>query len=126
MEKIISSLLIVVALIHLLPATGVIGSELLTSLYKIPIQESNLLILMRHRAVLFGILGVLFFYAAFNQAFQPIAIGAGIVSTASFIWIALSVGGYNVAIHKVVVSDVVALLCLLISLGLYLMKYKSA
>lgn len=86
-ERIITAAMLVVAIIHLLPVSGFVGVEQLTSLYKVDIVEPNLEILMRHRAVLFGILGVFFAYAAFTPAMQPVAFTAGFLSISSFfIW----------------------------------------
>jgi len=65
--------------------------------------------LMRHRAVLFGLLGVFLGVAAFIPALQGAALVAGVISVVSFLWLAVSVGGYNAAIARVVVADLVAL-----------------
>ena len=56
MRYLASAMLVVVAVIHLLPVSGVLGSERLAALYGLPFNEPNLAILMRHRAVLFGLL----------------------------------------------------------------------
>ena len=67
-ERIITGLMLVVAVIHLLPISGFFGVERLATLYEIEITDSNLEILMRHRAILFGILGGFLAYAAFTPA----------------------------------------------------------
>ncbi len=120
MQIIISVLLIIVAVIHLLPLSGVLSAKRLTALYGLNFEEHNLEILMRHRAVLFGMLGVFFIYAAFKSELQSIAFVAGFVSVVSFIWIAWSVGGYNASVRRVVVADWVALVCLGVAFVLYL------
>jgi nicotinamide riboside transporter PnuC len=119
MQKIISAMLIVVGVIHILPLTGVLGAQQLSNLYGLAFTEPNLVILMRHRAVLFGILGVFCCYAAFRPAVQPLAFIAGFVSLVSFLWIAWSVGGYNPLVGRVVLVDLVALVCLVVATGLY-------
>ena len=121
-ERVISGLMLVVAVIHLLPIAGFLGVDRLASLYGIEIADGNLEILMRHRAVLFGILGAFFAYAAFTPALQPLAFLAAFVSLASFFFLSLSVGDFSDAIRKVVVADVVASVCLLGSIVLYLVK----
>ena len=83
-------------------------------LYGMPFGEPNLEILMRHRAVLFGLLGAFLIAAAFMPALQTAAFIAGFASVVSFLWLAWSVGGYNPQISRVVVADVVALVCLVI------------
>jgi len=66
MRYLISVMLVVVAIIHLLPLPGVLGSERLAALYGLSFDDPNLQILMRHRAVLFGLLGVFIMIAAFR------------------------------------------------------------
>lgn len=114
MHYLVSAMLVVVAIIHLLPLPGVLGGSRLNRLYGIPIQEANLAILMRHRALLFGLLGVFFLYAAFHPAFQVTAFIAGFVSVLSFLYLAWSTGGYNSQIRRVCAADIIALACLVV------------
>lgn len=113
MRHFISAMFIVVGIIHLLPLSGVLGSERLSMLYGIRFDDPNLAILMRHRAVLFGMLGVFLLYAAFQPAFQLAAFVAAFVSVLSFLYLAWSVGGYNAQIGRVFIADIVALVCLI-------------
>lgn len=114
MSYLVSAMLVVVAIIHLLPLSGVLGSERLAALYGLSFNEPNLAILMRHRAVPFGLLGLFLLYAAFRPPFQTIAFIAGFVSVVSFLWLAWSVGGYNAQVARVFMADIVALSCLII------------
>jgi hypothetical protein len=120
MEKVVTALLVLVGIIHLLPLSGVLGAERLSALYGTPLNEPNLEILMRHRAVLFGLLGAFMVYAAFKPSLQPLAFLAGFLSVVSFIALAWSVGGYNEAIRRVVVADIVAVLALFIAVGIHI------
>jgi len=104
--------LIVAGLIHLLPMVGVLGSDRLASMYGISVVEPNLVILMRHRALLFGLIGALMIFAAFRPIIQPLAFVLGLLSVLSFLYLAWSVGGYNAQLSKVVVADILALVCL--------------
>lgn len=117
-ERLIQVALLVAGVIHVLPLAGVLGAPQLGSLYGIPFQEANLVILMRHRAVLLGVLGVLFIYAAFRPAVQGVALAAGLVSVTTFVWLAWSSGDYNPAIAKVVTADLAALACLLAAIAI--------
>ena len=121
-EKIITGLLLIVAIIHILPISGFSGTARLESLYGVVVSGSDLEILMRHRAVLFGILGVFFAYAAFTPSVQPLAFVAAFATIFSFLYLAVSVGGYNEAIHKIVLADVVAAVCLIVSLVIFFLK----
>jgi hypothetical protein len=125
MQKIITVLLIVIGIIHLLPLSGVLGADRLSALYGLSFHEPSLSILMRHRAVLFGLLGLFFVYAAFQPAVQPMAFITAFISVVSFIGIAWSVGGYNEAVRKVVFADWIALLCLIAAVILYVIVHRQ-
>jgi hypothetical protein len=111
---VVSAMLVVAGFIHLLPLSGVLGSERLVSLYGFPFDEPNLAILMRHRAVLFGLIGSFLLLAAFKPALQSIAIVGGIISVASFLYLAGAVGNYNPQIARVFLVDIVVLICLVV------------
>ncbi len=120
MKTAISILLLIVGIIHLLPVTGVLGPERLSALYGISVSEPNLEVLMRHRAVLFALLGGYLVYAAFTPAAQLVAIIAGFISVVSFLWLAQPVHVINDQLMRVVVADYVALACLAAAAGLLL------
>lgn len=124
-ERIVTGLMLVVAVIHLLPITGFFGVERLAALYGIEIIDTNIEILMRHRAILFGILGGFFAFAAFRPAFQPVAFLAALISLASFFFLTLSVTGFNDAIRKIVIADIVASVCLAAAIAIYVIKSDS-
>ena len=119
MRYLVSAMLVVVAIIHLLPLSGLLGTERLTALYGITVDEPNLAILMRHRAVLFGLLGFFFLIAAFRPDLQGIAFAGGFASVLSFLYLAWSVGNYNPQVGRVFVADVIALICLVIGVMAY-------
>ena len=112
MNYLAKAMMTIAGIIHVLPIPGVVGAAQLEKLYGLAFDEPNLVILMRHRAVLFGLLGVFLIYAALKDELAWIAIVGGIVSTATFVWLAWSVGNYNGAIARIVVADVVAVGCL--------------
>jgi hypothetical protein len=119
-------MLLVVALIHLLPLSGVFGTTRLTALYGIPFDEPNLAILMRHRAILFGLLGAFLVFAAFRPDFQVAAFAAGFVSVVSFLYLAWSGGSYNAQIGRVFTADVIALVCLVVGAAAYFYSAHTA
>lgn len=124
MNRLISAALLVVAAIHLLPLAGVLGGERLDVLYGITIDEPNLEILMRHRAVLLGLLGTFLLVAAFRPSFQLAAIVAGFGSLVSFLWLAASVGNANAEVARVVMVDLVALASLVIALVAFVVRAR--
>lgn len=119
MKYVVSAMLVMVAIIHLLPLPGVLGRERLQALYGVAIDDPNLVILMRHRALLFGLLGAFFLVAAFAPRLQVAAFVVGFISVVPFLWLASSVGGYNAQVARVFRADVVALICLVVGMVAY-------
>lgn len=115
MQVLVSAALAIVGVIHLLPITGLFGQASLNRLYGTTINDPNLLILMQHRAVLFGIIGGLILYSIFERNFQSLAIVVGLVSTISFILIAWFSGEYNSSLSRVVIADLVVIVCLIVA-----------
>ncbi|WP_374437898.1 phosphopantetheine adenylyltransferase [Inhella sp.] len=109
MRHLIPAALLLAGLIHLLPLAGLLGPEALQRLYGLPAEEPNLQILLRHRALLFGLLGAFLCAAAFRPAWQgPAAWMAGL-SMAGFMLLTLAEGGANTALQRVLWVDAAAL-----------------
>ncbi|HSX62750.1 MAG TPA: hypothetical protein VLF18_21415 [Tahibacter sp.] len=124
MHRLVSMLLLVVAVIHLLPLPGVLGTERLAALYGIDAADPNLALLLRHRAVLFGLLGAGCAIAAFRRDWQTAALIAAGASTVSFLWLALSIGNYNTAVARVVTADIVAIVCVVLAAMLRILSLR--
>ncbi len=103
---------VLAGLVNLYPLIGVLGAENLQSLYGVPAKNADVLLLLRHRAVLFGLLGVLLIYAAFRPAWRRIALIAGLTSMVTFLFFALPIGGRSKALQQVFWVDLVAILVL--------------
>jgi len=115
MKIVISSLLFIVSVIHLLPLMGVLGSDSLTRLYGISVSDSNTEILLRHRAVLFAIIGLLLLLSVFKSDYQPIAICMGLISVVSFLLLTWLIDGLNSEIIRVAKVDWIALVLLIVA-----------
>jgi hypothetical protein len=112
MPQLVSVTLVLVGLIHLLPLAGVLGPKRLHALYGLTLDETNLVILMRHRAVLFGLLGALMIEAAFNTAHQWLALVIAFVSVVSYLVIERGEG--NAQLRRVAHVDWVAFALILL------------
>jgi hypothetical protein len=126
MSYLITAALLFVATIHLLPLIGVVGVPQLRRLYGLNLGDPNLEILLRHRAVLFGLLGAFLAYAALKPTLQAAGIVAGFISVASFIVLAKQVGRHNAEIGRVLSIDFVALALLLVAGVVWLLSPHGA
>jgi len=126
MNRIITALLILVGLINFFPVLGVLSAEVIANAYNIPAPEGDLLILMRHRALLFGVVGSIILVSAFRQQLQPTAMVAAFVSMVGFIALTLSSGEYNEKIYNVILIDVVGTVLLVVAAILRFRKGNGA
>lgn len=126
MSYLITAALLFVAAIHLLPLVGVVGVTRLRQLYGLNLGDPNLEILLRHRAVLFGLLGAFLAYAALKPSLQAAGIVAGFISVTSFIVLAKLVGRHNAEIGRVVTVDWIALALLLVAGVVWLLLRRGA
>lgn len=124
MRFVVPAVLILVAVIHALPVLGVLGAAKLSQLYGITVQDPNLELLLRHRAVLFGLLAALLAYAAIRPELQRLALVIGSVSIASFLVLARLSGSYNDALATVVRADWLALALLLVGAVAHVARVK--
>ncbi len=105
MRALVSVLLVVVALVNLVPVVGVLSVARLEALYGVAIEDPNLAVLMRHRAVLFGIVGGLLLASVRLHPLRPAAVVAGLTSMLSFVLVAWLVGEVNEPLRRVVAVD---------------------
>ncbi len=120
MNYLISGLLIAVGLINFYPVVGVLSEERLTELYGVTFDcgdcgdrgdrgdRGDLILLMRHRAVLFGLLGSFVIFSAFKPRLQLSACVVGLISMLAFIVLAGLEGEPGPALRKIVIVDAVA------------------
>ncbi len=102
-------LVVVAAVINLAPVLGAASPERMSALYGVTLDDPNLQILMRHRAVLFGLVGGLLLVAAFRPSLRAAGYAVGFTSMVSFLVIAWLVGDYSSHIRQVMVVDVVGI-----------------
>lgn len=115
MQYVASGLFVIVGLINVTPVVGVLGPTILHSLYGLPIAEGDLALLMRHRAVLLGLVGGLLIVAAFRQTLRRPATVVGVVSMLSFVLLAFLEPPTTLALKRVLYIDCVAIPLLLVA-----------
>jgi hypothetical protein len=116
--------LFVAGLLNLLPAILAFLPEKMSKSYGIEIPNANYELLMRHRAVLFGIVGGLMLFSAITKKYYDISTIAGLVSMISFILLYFLIdGNINAELKKVMLIDCVATVLLLV--GVVGFRFKA-
>jgi len=118
MNKLIAGFLFIVGVINFLPVIGVISAEKIAQAYAIELSGNDLIILMRHRALLFGLIGGFVLYSVFVPAFQTAAMVMAAVSMIGYLYLVWAVGGYNDAIQRIAMIDLVGIVFLVAAAGL--------
>lgn len=124
MHRIVAVILIAVGLLHLYPAVGVFGPGRLQALYDIGSSDADTLLLLRHRAVLFALLGTAMIAGGVHAPWRWPALIAGLVSTLSFVVLAFPLSDNSSAVTRVFWSDVVASAALILAV-LLAIRYRS-
>jgi hypothetical protein len=115
MKHIVTAIFILVGIVNFLPVLGVLGAARLETLYGLPITQDDLLLLLRHRATLFGLLGAFIIASAFRDSWRNLAAAAGLLSMLSFILLALPLSAHGAELQRVFWIDVIA--CVLLAFG---------
>lgn len=125
MSKLIAACLVIVGLINFVPVLALISIQKLEEVYSISLLSNDLIILMKHRALLFGILGGYILFSAFNRIHQGPAILMAAISMIGFVVIMHFVGDYNESLDKVLIFDYIGLVFLALVVVLkYIVKVK--
>ena len=114
-NKLISACYLIVGLINLAPLMGVLGQARLSALYGVAELRPDLLLLLQHRAVLFGIIGGLILWSVFKTSLRPIAAVMGFISMTSYLVLAYTGEPLGDPLMRVATIDVVAIVILAVA-----------
>jgi hypothetical protein len=116
MELILRIALFLTSIVNILPTLGAFLPSKMKDAYGIDMSDANFELLLRHRAVLFGIVGGFMLYAAITKNYLSVASIIGLISMISFLILYfISTGHINEPLKKVMKIDAVAAILLLIA-----------
>jgi heme A synthase len=126
MELLFRIALFISGIINILPSLLAFLPDKISKSYGIEIPNANYELLLRHRAILFGIIGGLMIYSALVKKYYELSTIAGLVSMTSFILLYFIIGkDINQELNKVMMIDVVATVILCIGFLLFILKSKA-
>jgi len=117
-ERIVTLLLLVVAVVNLLPGMVALDPARAVALYGFALDDPSLALVMRHRALLIAAVGALLALAAFRPALRTVAIGLGLASMLAFIALYAMQPAVAVPLVRVAMIDVGAVVLLLVAVAL--------
>ncbi len=106
------ALLVFAGLLQTAPALGAVAPRGMYTAYGLAPAGRDLDVVLRHRAVLFAVLGVLLLLAVFRPGRRPVAVGANAISFGCFLILVLAGGPVGPGLARVAAFDVAGLAAL--------------
>ncbi len=126
MELIYRIILFIAGLINLLPSLLAFFPGKISKSYGVEIPNANYELLLRHRAILFGIIGGLMIFSAIFKKHYELATTVGLISMTSIILLYFLIDkGINAELKKVMVVDIIATVILLIGFVAFLITTRN-
>ncbi|MGI5404918.1 hypothetical protein ACQEVG_36755 [Streptomyces sp. CA-135486] len=118
LDRVATALLLLVGAVNLLPGFVAVAPSRITTAYGVSVDgadSADLTVLLRHRAVLLGLVGLSLICAAFVPSLRIPAVTAGAISMGAFLLLAYSTPGLNSATMRVARIDVAAIVLLAVA-----------
>jgi hypothetical protein len=96
-----------------------VAGEQLDKLYQVGTVSTDVQLLLRHRAILFGIVGSILIISAFVPSLRLVATIYGLVSMISFIVLVFATKNANPNLVQIAWIDVAATIVLLLAFGFH-------
>ena len=125
MENLYRLILLISGLVHILPFSFMFFTEQLQKSYGVDISDANLQLLLRHRAIFFGLIGVGMILSAIKKSFYGWASAIGLISMLSFVWLFYQIGGINQQLRSVMLIDVFISAALFLTAMVYHFLYAK-
>lgn len=123
-QRFVQVTLLISGIIHVMPLIGLGGSDALARLYGLDLEDPSLLLLLQHRALMFGLLAVPMFVAIFRTDWQWPALWLALLSAGGFVILRHCVADdLPERLQRVYLVDLGLLVPLVIALGL---KWRAA
>jgi len=117
-QKWLVAVLLVVGAVNAAPGIGMLSAERLQALYGVALGDDSLRVLMRHRAVLFALLGGFVMASAFVPQWRLPAMSTALLSMLAYLALAWPLETLAPALRKIFWVDAVLCLALLPALVL--------
>lgn len=123
--RIVSILLFLVGLLNLTPAVVFFAPSRSLSLYGVELPADDIGIMVRHRAVLLGLLGAAMIYAAFRKQVVVPVVTAALVGKAAFLYLIWTASRHTAEMERVAMFDIAAVVVLIAALVLHLSSREA-
>jgi hypothetical protein len=114
-RKIAIALLVMIGVLTASPIMTAFNPNGITALYGVALKNDAVLLLVRHRQILLGLLGATLVCGAFWGSLRMMAITINVLSKSAFLGFSLTTPTLTPGLQRIVYFDVVAIVLLLMS-----------
>jgi hypothetical protein len=115
LDKIVSIIFFIVGIINLFPVVVFFSSAQTVKLYGTQIEGDSLIVLMRHRGILLGLIGLALIFAAVKPDVRIPVLIAAFISKIAFIYLVTTSVTFTPEIKQVAIIDVIAIVLLIVA-----------
>lgn len=119
-RKIAIALLVVIGVLTASPIVTAFNPNGITALYSVALENDAVLLLVRHRQILLGLLGATLVCGAFFGSLRMMAIAINVLSKSAFLVFSLTTPTLTPGLQRIVYFDVVAIALLVMSTFIFL------
>ncbi len=112
-------IVLIVGVVNLMPILPLLNPELLDTMYEVAPAEPTSEILLRHRALVLGLVGVALIVSVFRSSWRAAALVSAAVANGSYVLLAATGGEISAAATRVMVIDVATLVLLAMAAWLF-------
>jgi hypothetical protein len=109
------AILVVIGVMTASPIITALNPNGITSLYNVTFEDDAVLLLVRHRQVMLGVLGAALVYGAFFYHLRMRVITAAVFSKLAFIGLCITTPDLTQGIQRVIYFDAISIVLLLIA-----------
>jgi hypothetical protein len=108
-------ILLIAGVVNLLPIAPLLDPDLLDTMYQVAPVEPTSEILLRHRALVLGLVGVALIVSVFRSSWRTAALVSAAVANGGYVVLAATGGEVSAAATRVMMIDIAVLVLLAIA-----------
>lgn len=125
-EWVVRGAMLLAAAVQVAPIVGVLGGRRLRALYGVAVSDPTVELLLRHRAVLLALVGVVIAIGALRPQHRALALTVGLVAKLTFLALSSRSMGLTTERVRVARADVVSSTLLLVAAAVTLARSAAA
>jgi hypothetical protein len=125
-EWVVRGAMLIAAAVQVAPIVGALGGRRLRALYGVTVSDPTVELLLRHRAVLLALVGVVIAIGALRPQHRALALAVGLAAKLAFLALSSRSIGLTTECVRVARADIVSSTLLLVAAAVTLAQRETA